>query len=94
MGYVTTPPSGIITLPSHVTFTPADVEAIRAAWACPQTVIVPNFGIQWSVEPPRSDPRGWTERNVNALGYGLLASVGTLIAMILWMLASWAGLAG
>jgi len=94
MGYVVpprqpSPMNGIITLPAGATY--SAVESVRQAWEHPRLgVIAPHdFGIQWmSALRKPDDPRGWTERNVNALGYGLLASFGVLIAVIAWAVAT------
>ena len=91
MGYLPPPPppSGIISLPSGVTFSPVEIAAIKDAWMKPRAYVTMPTTTIWVGRPPRAaDPRGWTERNVVALGYGLIASIGAFLVFVAWAVAT------
>jgi hypothetical protein len=78
MGYIP-PPAGVITLPPETTY--EAVEAIKR-----------GFGQQWIGLPPADDslisgwkdpdPRMWEDRNLKALGWGLVVCFISLIGVV------------
>ena len=87
MGYVPPPPSGMIVLLKDVTY--ANLATVKDAWgryvAQPRSVVRLSMAYDYDTGEP--DTRGWTERNVNALGYGLLGAFAALIVTIAWIVA-------